>query len=251
MDSTEAENPSTPHQLALPFESARSTTSLSFSPTRSVEFDVVRSNVRDYSRGIFLPLVTYGTPISLLQEAQLPQMPPKRISDSLLSSFHDSFHVNTPVVEWSTFLSHYNECYQSESLHGRPQHFVALFFAILAVGSLQRPGSQNDDSNSGNGGDQFFEQARRALGGGVRSLTLDHCRVALMLSVYCMETNMRPMCRTWLATALAFSVELGLHQNNMREPTPEAEMRRIVWFSIYSRDRYFQDYCISSRCLVG
>lgn len=235
IDTTEGRTPNIPRQQPLPTDFSVAPY-LPVSPTRSSEFDAVRNNIRKYSRGLFFLPMDYTTSISLLAELQTPKMPPRGLSDYFLSSFHDTFHVNTPVVEWSSFLNHYNECYQAGSLHGRPGNFVALFFAVLAIGSLQSLGS--GDGEAIKHGSQFFEEARRALGGRVGSLTLDHCRVALMLSVYCMETNMRPMCRTWLATALAFSVELGLHQNVIQGPTQEAEMRRIVWFSIYARDRY-------------
>lgn len=213
-------------------------TSSPWARTKTPQYDAVRNNIRKYARGIFMPSVTYTLPECSRIGARRSELPPKSLSDDLLSLFHDSFHLNSPVIDWSSFLACYEECYQTNALGAQSYVVVALLFSVLGIGSLQNEACRWKTQDSRTDGALFYEQSIQYLGRGKGPLTLDHCRVALMLSVYCMETNSRPMCRTWLATALAFATELGLHQEPREESDTNSEMRKIVWFSIYTRDRF-------------
>ena len=168
-----------------------------------------------------------------------PQLPPRLTTDRLLFQYKESIHTLSPIVDWQSFVQQYRECFEEGSFNGQRRVFIALFFAVLAIGSLQTPPNDHTSQTSGEG-PAFFNLATRYVSVESGHLTLDHCRTAFMLSMYCAELNLRPMCRTWLATALTYAVEIGLHYNSDSSSVLDAEAGRLIWFSLYSYDRYDQ-----------
>jgi hypothetical protein len=199
-------------------------------------FDSVRHNLRNYGRGIFKPPTPYrqNGPPSRYPHDDIP-LPPKHISDRLLSHYHGSVHVYAPHVHWPTFQAEYEEIYRAGTFKGLEHVKVAMFFAVLACGTLMdHPGSATAPETEGQ---KFVQLSIRTLDFTNDDMTLDHVRVNLLFSVYHMEMNLRSTGRVWLAAAMNIAQDLGLYVESGPYGPFEAEMRKRVWWALYTWDR--------------
>jgi ribosomal protein L37AE/L43A len=199
-------------------------------------FDSVRHNLRNYGRGIFKPPTPYrqnGPPARYPHDDV--QLPPKHIADRLLSHYHGSVHVYAPHVHWPTFQAEYEEIYRAGTFKGLEHVKVAMFFAVLACGTLMdHPGSATAPETEGK---KFIHLSIRTLDFTNDDMTLDHVRVNLLFSVYHMEMNTRSTGRVWLAAAMNIAQDLGLYVDGGPYGPFETEMRKRVWWALYTWDR--------------
>ncbi|KAJ4337246.1 hypothetical protein N0V95_008383 [Ascochyta clinopodiicola] len=65
----------------------------------------------------------------------------------------------------------------------------------------------------------------------------DFEHVALLLSIFAAESNMRQVGSMWLASAVRAAQELCINTELESWPVVEGEMRRRLWWALYSRDR--------------
>ena len=68
-------------------------------------------------------------------------------------------------------------------------------------------------------------------------LSLDHARCALLRSIILVENNCKSAGWICLGTAVHMAQDIGLHWETGSWPSAEEEMRRRLWWSIYTCDR--------------
>ncbi|KAK1819396.1 hypothetical protein LTR12_006222 [Friedmanniomyces endolithicus] len=202
-------------------------------------FDETRKNVRKYGRDIFKPPLPYRqfAVQTLYSGASQPQpLPPKNVTDRLLSNYHATTHVYAPMIHWPTFLQKYESVYRAGSFHNLSQIWVAVFYGVLACGTLADTQQQNSTSQEGNA-KAYVELCIKNINTWSDEFSMDSARAAVLISVYFMEVNWRSAGWVWLGSAVRIAQDLGLHTDRGPYPPVEAEMRRRVWWSIYNWDR--------------
>lgn len=205
-------------------------------PPPPQDFSNVRSNIRNFGRGIFKPPAPYrqiGTQAHF--NPPRPDLPSKHMADHLLSSYYSSVHMITPILHWPTFEQEYEAVYKAGSLRGVPPVWSSLFFAVLAVGvlfsiepSIHRPYK----------GKEYIETSRMLTDMWNDEFVIDHARTAILTSIFLTEMNLKSAAWTWLASAVRISQDIGLHCETGPWPMIEREMRRRVWWGIYVWDRH-------------
>jgi hypothetical protein len=83
----------------------------------------------------------------------------------------------------------------------------------------------------------FFDIATQALTPWPQDFTITHAQVALLLSIFAAENNMRTVGSMWLSNAVRVAQELCINTEIDSWPVVEGEIRRRLWWAIYSRDR--------------
>jgi len=204
-------------------------------------FDGVRRNIRNYARGIFKPPPLYrqAGPQPLYPHATHP-LPPKHVTDRLLSHYRGSVQVYAPMLHWPTFTQEVDTLYRAESFQHSPHIWVAMFYAVLACGTLMDPqpiGSAQEGEGAG-----YLEMCRRTINTWSDDLTVDHARTALLMSIYFVEVNLTSQGWVWLGASVRFAQDVGLHKDPSPYPPFEAEMRRRIWWSVYNWDRYVKRF---------
>ena len=196
----------------------------------------VRTNIRNYGRGIFKPPAAHR---QLGSQAHFsphhPDLPPKHMVDHLISSYYASVHMIIPFLRWPTFQQEYEAVYKAGSLHGVPPVWTSLFFAVLAVGVLF---STEPSIHRPLVGKEFIETSRKLIDMWNDEFVIDHARTAILTSVFLTEMNLKSAAWTWLASAVRISQDIGLNCETGPWPMIEGEMRRRVWWGIYAWDRH-------------
>ncbi|KAL5328802.1 hypothetical protein ACEPPN_002308 [Leptodophora sp. 'Broadleaf-Isolate-01'] len=198
-----------PQQMPLQLPEIGSNPKRKGRPPPPQDLSRVRSNIRNFGRGIFKPPAPYRQVGSQAHfNPPRPDLPPKAISDHLLGSYYAAVHMLIPILHWPTFEQEYEAVYKVGSLHGVPPVWSSLFFSVLAVGVL------------------------------FSSDVIDHARSAILVSIFLTEINLKSAAWTWLASAVRISQDIGLHNETGPWPMIEGEMRRRVWWGIYVWDRH-------------
>jgi ribosomal protein L37AE/L43A len=196
----------------------------------------VRSNIRNFGRGIFKPPAPYRQIGSQGPfNHPRPDLPPKHIADHILSSYYASMHMIIPILHWPTFEQEYEAVYEAGSLHGVPPVWGSLFFSVLAVGVLF---SSDPSIRRPHKGKEFIEISRMLTDLWNDEFVIDHARGAILTSIFLTELNLKSAAWTWLASAVRISQDIGLHCETGPWPMIEGEMRRRVWWGIYVWDRH-------------
>lgn len=199
-------------------------------------FDNVRKNIRNYSRGIFKPPQAYRHPgpQPLCSDSATP-LPPKHVTDRLLAQYHGMVHRIAPCLHWPTFTSECEELYRRGTFQGLRVIWKPLFFAVLACGTLMDAPSAGKPP--GAEGSSYAETAIRNINTMTDETTIDHARTSLLLSMYFTEMNLKSAGWVWLASAIKICQDAGLYSDSGSYPHMDMEMRRRIWWSIYSWDR--------------
>lgn len=199
-------------------------------------FEDVRNNIRIYSKGIFKPPPPYR---QFGAQPQYPHhshpLPPKHVADRLVSHYHGSVHVYAPHLHFPTFMQEYEELYRAGTFQHCRQIWVALFYAVLACGTLMDP--QPNGTSEESEGAQYLDMCIKSINTWSNELAVDHIRTALLLSIYFTEINMQSPGWVWLGTAIRIAQDIGLHLDHGHYQPMEMEMRRRVWWSVYNWDR--------------
>lgn len=205
---------------------------------RSSAYDQARRNVRTNSRGTFKPPAAHRIPRQLKHTAdEVPTLPSKQAADQLILSCHNSFCLYSPVLHWPTFLEEYERTYKTGTLDQAPRSWIALLFAMFAIGTLPHQDQSPSPSDTSRTGSTYLHAALQQLQAWTDEPNIDHCRAALMVSTYYVETNNRSAGWTWLSVSVSWAVELGLNQHNGMWTPLEAETRRRLWWAIYNWER--------------
>ncbi|TVY29873.1 putative transcriptional regulatory protein [Lachnellula hyalina] len=196
----------------------------------------VRSNIRNFGRGIFKPPAPYRQIGSQGPfNHPRPDLPPKLMADHILGSYYASMHMIIPILHWPTFEQEYEAVYKAGSLHGVPPVWASLFFSVLAVGVLF---SSDPSIRRPQKGKEFIEISHMLTDLWNDEFVIDHARGAILTSIFLTELNLKSAAWTWLASAVRISQDIGLHSETGPWPMIEGEMRRRVWWGIYVWDRH-------------
>lgn len=210
---------------------------LKLTPTVMRDFDHVRRNIQTFSQGIFdTPHVRASAPLE--EGSGLPEIPPRADFAHLSRSYLNYVHTWYPALHWPTFSQQVDEVYTARSFHGMPREWIGLFFAVLACGSLETSATPGSPSTTPSRGSSFFDIATQALTPWPQELTIAHAQVALLLSIFAAESNLKAAGSLWLSNAVRTAQELCINTEIDSWPIVEGEIRRRLWWSIYSRDRY-------------
>lgn len=201
-------------------------------------FDHVRRNVRIYGQDLFKapPLYRQGSSQTTTNTAR-PEIPPRDVVDRLLRQYVDSMHKSFPVIHWPSFLHEVDQLYATRTFQSMPSAWEAVFFAVLACGTLQTldgsPNSPRPDSE----GMMYLDIASYMARPWPEQLTLNHAKASLLISIFATENNRKSIGWIWLGSAVKIAQDLGLHQETGPWPVIEGEMRRRLWWAIYAWDR--------------
>jgi hypothetical protein len=199
-------------------------------------FDHVCNNIREHARNVF------STPHQNCSRAAeptwpLPEVPPRAEYAYFSRNFLDTMHDWYPALHWPTFQRKADEVYATRSFEGCSREWIALFFAVLACGSLHPRPERNGPQSGLLEGQAMFETAASALQPWPEDLTITHAQAALMLSIFATESNQRSLGSIWLASAVRVVQELQISPEMDCWSPFDGEIRRRLWWSIYVRDR--------------
>lgn len=196
--------------------------------TGTMDFSKVGNNMQKLGRGIFkLPYPQAQSPSSPSLSGSLPNLPPKNEADILLRQYQFTMHPTLPMIHWRTFKGQYETVYRTRSLDKARRIWVALLYAVFACGTLHRSWQE---------GRKYLEISRSLLDLWAEELTLDHVRTALLSSIFLVEMNLKSAGWTYLGCAVRGSFDIGLHCEAGSWSAIEEEMRRRVWWCVYSCD---------------
>jgi hypothetical protein len=200
------------------------------------DIELVRRNIRTYSEGVFDVPPQQRQPNKPANTAfPVPEMPSRAEYARLSRAYLDSIHELYPIIHWPTFQHEVDQAYTSRSFQSISQDWIGLFFAVMACGTLQplEPTSPKRER----GGFAYYEISTRCLAPETRVLTTTHAQAALLLSIFATETSMKSAGSLWLASAVRIAQELSLNVEMELFPVVEGEVRRRLWWSIYTWDR--------------
>jgi hypothetical protein len=196
-------------------------------------FDYVRKHIRIYGRGIFKAPPPYRPGIPQPLARTPPPLPSRDITDRLAQRYLESIHKWCPIVHWPTFQHEIDIAYSQGGLQTLPEAWTALFYAVLACGTLGLVVSPK----AGAEGMAYLELSSQAMIPWTDDATIDHARASLLASIFLTEMNMKSAGWVWLGSAVRVAQDIGLHSETGPWPVIEGEMRRRVWWAIYVWER--------------
>jgi hypothetical protein len=200
-------------------------------------FETVRRNIRIQSHGLFTPQAGQGRGASSSpNDCALPELPPRADFARLSRKYLDSIHEIFPILHWTTFQNEADRVYTLKSFDSMTKEWVGLFFAVLACGAVHNPTASPGAPVEDNKGRVYFEIATQAMMPYPQDVTVTSTRLALLLSIFAVEGNLKSVGSSWLAVAVRAAQTLGLHVEVGRS-TLEGEMQRRLWWSLYVWDR--------------
>ncbi|KAI5367604.1 hypothetical protein Slin14017_G026400 [Septoria linicola] len=206
------------------------------SPPAIEGFDEVRRNIRAFGKGIFKPPPPYR---QFGPQPTYPHpnhsLPPKHVADHLIAHYRGSVHLYAPHLHMPTFMQEYEDLYRAGSFQQSRHIWVALFYAVLACGTLGDASATNPNEESA--GAQYLNHCITSMNTWSDELTVDHVRASLLVSIYFVEINLRSPAWVWLGSAVRIAQDIGLHTDHGPYSPLDSEMRRRVWWSVYNWDR--------------
>jgi hypothetical protein len=220
------------NHIPVPESRSRSGPQRQISPPQN--FEHVRRSLRKYSRGVFkLPVPhRHSMPTPVINSPE-PAIPPIEIVEACLRTYHDQVQRQAPMIHWPSFIQQWETVREAGNFIGKPQIWTALFFSVLACGTLQSSSPADSDVE----GMRYIVITARLLNTWTDNITLDHARVALLISVFLYEQNIRSAAWVWLGTAVRMSQEVGLEYNEGPWDPLELEGRTRTYWAIVSWDR--------------
>ncbi|KAI1183102.1 fungal-specific transcription factor domain-containing protein [Nemania serpens] len=196
----------------------------------------VRVPFRNASKGLLKAPAPYRPwpPESAIFDQGRPQLPTKLAADKLLHSYYAAVHVMIPIIHWPSFLNDVERLYQSNDLRQVPSPWLAMFFAVLAVGCLFSAEPTPDRTLQAG---EFMDTARTLMDPWANDYVLDDVRGLFLLAVALYEMNLKSAAWKWLGKAIRCAQDLELHLEVGIRSRVEADMRRRVWWAAYIFDR--------------
>ncbi|GAP83875.2 putative fungal specific transcription factor domain-containing protein [Rosellinia necatrix] len=204
----------------------------------SVVYDFGRARVpfRSLSKGLLKAPAPYRPwpPESAIFDQARPPLPSKLTTDKLLHSYYAAVHVMTPILHWPSFQHDVDRLYQSNDLRQVPSPWLAMFFAVLAVGSLFSADPAPDRTLQAS---EFMDASRNLMDPWANDYVLDDVRGLFLLGVALYEMNLKSAAWKWLGKAIRCAQDLELHLEVRIPSRVESDMRRRVWWALYIFDR--------------
>lgn len=200
--------------------------------------DYARARVpfRNVSKGLLKAPAPYRPwpPESAIFDQARPPLPTKLITDKLLHSYYGAVHVMTPILHWPSFQHDVDRLYQSNDLRQVPSPWLAMFFAVLAVGCLFSTDPVRDRTTQAG---EFMDASRSLMDPWANDYVLDDVRGLFLLAAALYEMNLKSAAWKWLGKAIRCAQDLELHLEVGMRSRVEADMRRRVWWAVYIFDR--------------
>ncbi|KAI1293260.1 fungal-specific transcription factor [Xylaria venustula] len=194
-----------------------------------------RVNFRNMSKGILKAPAPYRPwPESAIFDQAQPSLPAKATTDKLLHSYYSAVHVMTPVIHWPSFQRDVDRLYQSNDLRQVPTPWLAMFFAVLAVGCLFSSDPAPERTLKAG---EFLDASKNLMDPWANDYVLDDVRGLFLIGVALYEMNLKSAAWKWLGQAIRCAQDLELHLELGARTRVEADMRRRVWWAVYIFDR--------------
>ncbi|PWY88729.1 fungal-specific transcription factor [Aspergillus sclerotioniger CBS 115572] len=192
-----------------------------------------RANLRKYGRGILRvpPPYRQQGPKSLLS-TDPPPLPPKEVANRLLAQYYSCIHSVLPVIHWPTFVNEYENVYQAGTLLGVSREWAAVLFGVFACGCLHTL-----EANREQEGKEFVKVSCGVIDVWQDNFTLDQARAALLASIFLYEVNSQSASWVWIGSAIRVAQEIGLHLESGPWSPLEGEIRKRLWWGMYTWDR--------------
>ena len=195
-----------------------------------------RSNIRIPAKGVWKPPAQYRhSPAgpSIFDYTPRPELPSQQTTDHLMRCYYSSAHTMTPIIHWPTFRQEVDNLYRPGGLSQHvPTSFLAMFYAVLAVGALF-----SSDPHRSYRAAEWIEASRKLIDPWGNDFVLDHARSLVLISIALNELNLKSAAWNWLGNAVKVAQDIGLHSDMGTWPLIEKEMRKRTWWSIYILDR--------------
>ena len=202
-------------------------------PPMKEDLSRVRANIRKYGDGLVMVPLPYSLAVrqhGLPQE--LPSLPARHLVDKLTVRYHDCVHGIFPILHWPTFCEEIERTYRMGHFRDMPREWTALFFSILALGSLY-----TTDRASHDDGKRFLGMGNSMVDYFQDDFSLDRARMSFLHSIFLMEMNLRSASWVWLGVAVRVAQDIGLHVQTGPWSPVEGEMRKRLWYCLYTWDR--------------
>ncbi|KAL4780504.1 fungal-specific transcription factor domain-containing protein [Aspergillus varians] len=192
-----------------------------------------RVNLRRYGTGIWKVPTPYRQPgPKSLLTADPPSLPPQDVAHHLLAQYYAHIHTTLPVIHWPTFTKEYEDVYRQGTLLGVPREWAAVLFGVFACGSLHTSDPNREEKGKG-----YVRTSCGVIDVWQDTFTLDQARAALLASIFLYEVNSKSASWVWNGSAVKVAQEIGLHLESGPWPVVEGEMRKRVWWGMYTWDR--------------
>lgn len=207
----------------------------------SQDLTEVWSNLRQYGRGIWkVPALYQQQGSRSVVGGDAPELPPKDVADQLLGQYFNCIHSVLPVLHWPSFTAEYDKVYQSGSLVGVSSEWAAVLFGVLACGAVH-----SLEPNWEEKGKEFVRLSCGIIDVWQENFNLDRARAALLVSIFLYEVNSRSASWVWIGSAVRVAQEIGLHVESGPWPALEGEMRKRLWWGLYTWDRLVLSFPVS------
>ncbi|KAK1749996.1 putative transcriptional regulatory protein [Echria macrotheca] len=193
-----------------------------------------RSNLRNFSRGIWKPPAPYRAPPAPELRDFHHLLPPRQTTDLLLRAYYSSAHTMTPTIHWPTFQQAVDGLYKQNAPVKETPAFMAMFFAVLAVGRLF---AGEEEALRDFAPSNLVETARTLIDPWENDYVLDHARALVLITIALNEMNLKSAAWSWLGRAVRVAQDMDLYSESGPWPVIEGEMRRRTWWTMYILDR--------------
>lgn len=194
----------------------------------------VRSNLRRYGRGILkVPTPYRRQGAESLVTGEAPKLPPKSAADNYLAQYFSCIHSVLPVLHWPAFTTEYEKVYRSGTLLGVSREWAAVLFGVFACGAIHTLEPNREEE-----GKDYVRLCCGIIDVWQDNFNLDRARAALFVSIFLYEVNSRSASWVWFGSAVRVAQEIGLHIDSGPWPAVEGEMRKRLWWCLYTWDRY-------------
>ncbi|EPS25503.1 hypothetical protein PDE_00436 [Penicillium oxalicum 114-2] len=198
------------------------------------DMTAVRSNLRLYGQGILKaphPHQISGA-ISRVPAEVAPDLPPKEVADRLLAQYYQCLHLILPVIHWPDFIVAYEELYRKGTVIGASSEWAAVLFGVFACGVLHGVEPNREEK-----GKEYVRISCGIIDVWQDSFNLDRVRASLLLSIFLYEVNSKSASWVWIGSAVRVAQEIGLHIESGPWSDVECEMRKRIWWGVYTYDR--------------
>ncbi|KAH7320880.1 fungal-specific transcription factor domain-containing protein [Stachybotrys elegans] len=203
-------------------------------PTAMPDLARARANMRNFTKGIWVPPAQHRTPISTLFEPPRSDLPPFSLVDELLRAYFGSAHTMFPILHMPGFRATVDNLYRAFPSSVSPS-WLALFFAVLATGSLFGPDIPG--TNTFHQPAELLDSARKLIDPWNSEWNLEHAQALTLITICLNEMNLKGAAWSWLGNAIRVGQDLGLYVESAPWPIIEGEMRRRTWWTLYIMDR--------------
>ncbi|KEY69697.1 hypothetical protein S7711_03183 [Stachybotrys chartarum IBT 7711] len=193
-----------------------------------------RPSARSYSKGAFKLPPQHRLPNSTFLDSARLELPPFSLVGELLRAYSNTTHTMFPIIHMPSFQAAVDDLYRVSNSQLSPS-WVALFFSVLAAGSLfsQSPPPATAFYQPA----ELLESARKMIDPWNDEWDLEYAQAFTLITICLYEMNLKSAAWRWLGDAVRVGQDLGLYAELGPWPVIQGEMRRRTWWTIYILDR--------------